>query len=347
MSEFSGRDDFDLRRVVTEVDFKMGRRADQSASGCADPDEDSLGVRSLLGQFTAGGPATADPADEEPNSVRDGAATAHDVNGAEIRRRDAPPPVPARPADCEPAPGESTPQPPVLTGTAPTDVAPPESLDWRDAAEPSTGTESSGHGLAARRSPPREQTAADRSASVDDARPSVASARPSLARRPRVVVPAVAAAVLVAVVLGVSSGGSGAVRDPRTATASQTNAFDLTAVLGQALRGVSSELGSLARAVPSTRHKPLSTDHVGSGHARRRTQVTRSAPRASRSTAAAQRSATASPTPENQNYTRPSTASPSTTSAQQHAATSNSGSSAGPTNQGPLGGIGSCVQGCS
>ncbi|WP_249011253.1 hypothetical protein [Conexibacter sp. DBS9H8] len=66
MNEFSGNGDFDLRRVVTEVDFQARRRAAESPSQSVDPDEDSLGARSLLGQFTAGAHSASDSAQQAP-----------------------------------------------------------------------------------------------------------------------------------------------------------------------------------------------------------------------------------------------------------------------------------------
>ena len=247
MSEFSGRDDFDLRRVVTEVDFQTGRRADESSSDCADPDEDSLGARSLLGQFTASSPATDDSAHRETqHTVRNGAATAHDLGGAEIRWRDAPPPVPARPADCEHSPIDSTPQPPPPTVTAVPDAEPERSLDWRDAAEASTRTVTDS--MSGRRLPSRDRLAVDGSAAVGDARRWLASL-------PRVLVPAVAVAVRLGRRPRCERRGFRRSARPRTATANQANAFDLTAVLSRAVGGISSDLHSLARAVPSARHK--------------------------------------------------------------------------------------------
>ena len=64
--------------------------------------------------------------------------------------------------------------------------------------------------------------------------------------------PAVAVALLLAVVVGLS-GGSGALRDPGTATASEVNGVDLAAVLSRALGDISSDLHTIARAVPSAR----------------------------------------------------------------------------------------------
>ena len=220
MSEFSGRGDFDLRRVVTEVDFQTRRRGDESSSECADPDEDSLGARSLLGQFTAGSLATADPAHQGGHAVHSGAATMHDIDGAEIRWRDAPPEVSDTPSGREIRPVDSTPPPPVPTGTATPDVEPLTSLGWRDAAEPSTDTESSRHDVAPRNSRSRDQLLVAGSAAVG-------VRRAALARLSKMVAPAVAVAILVAIVL-VASGDSGAVRHP-AATATKVNAVQPTA----------------------------------------------------------------------------------------------------------------------
>ncbi len=63
MSDSQHRDEFDLSRVVTEVNFQTRRRADRSEPECAEPDEEELGARSLLGQFTAAGPRTMDAGD--------------------------------------------------------------------------------------------------------------------------------------------------------------------------------------------------------------------------------------------------------------------------------------------
>jgi hypothetical protein len=95
MSDFRGRDDFDLSRVVTKVNFHTGRRANGSAPECAEPDADGLGAKSLLDQFTAAGPPTSDPPRSED--------------------------LPYRP------PTDSSPQPPPHDGEA--------GLDWRHRPE--------------------------------------------------------------------------------------------------------------------------------------------------------------------------------------------------------------------
>jgi hypothetical protein len=119
--------------------------------------------------------------------------------------------------------------------------------------------------------------------------------------------------------------------------------------LSTTIAAVTSEFHALARAVPPAHrashppHKPRR--HHASRHTR--VPVQRHARVVSEQSNAAQAPPASTPTPQTQSYTPPATSAASSTSHTSTGSQTSSSQPAGPTRSSPLGGIGSCVSGCT
>jgi hypothetical protein len=206
-----------------------------------------------------------------------------------------------------------------------------------------TGTADLSEDAAGRRQPSRSARRRSRAAAA----PATKSKR-----RPLVVAAVGAGVIAAGIVLVLSLGSAGGARHAPARSASIASArlsspsiasfaSSLRSTIGMVereLRLVAVRAGARARhAQPKAKHRP---SHSGRHQA--------SAPHET----AAQRggpAATSVTSPQEQTYTQAQ--SPGTSSSQSSAITQSSSSSpsqpAGPTNAGPLGGIGSCVRGCS
>ena len=120
------------------------------------------------------------------------------------------------------------------------------------------------------------------------------------------------------------------------------------ATLSATIAAVTSELHALARAVPPahrTSHRPRRPRR---DHASRHLRIQQHSPAVSeRSTTAAQTTPASTPAPQTPSYTPPPTSSASSTSHTSTGSQTSSSQPAGPTRSSPLGGIGSCVSGCT
>lgn len=166
-------------------------------------------------------------------------------------------------------------------------------------------------------------------------------------RRARMVALPCGLVASVAIVIVLSNGGNHLVGTHRAAAVSPTvHAPSLSPLLA-----IPNTIGAVvARLGATTSHRTIASKraHRATKHRRAPTrhavQPARTAPaQQSAPTSYTSSSGTSSP---GSAYTPPSTASTSQSSSTGASSSSRSGQSAGPTNAGPLGGIGSCVKGC-
>jgi hypothetical protein len=188
---------------------------------------------------------------------------------------------------------------------------------------------------------------------VARARSAIAAKRPGRAVWTRTAAAAIAVLSVVAVSL---LGTRGSPRQPHSSTSNAALTADQKTPLSGALRptieAIAVQLRALARAVPTApapRKLPRrhAAQHAHTASQRHTTAVSATAAVAAGAGAHTQSNPAVGPAPETQtSSSTPANTTSHTTAGSQTPAT-NSGQHAGPTNSNPLGGIGSCVSGCT
>jgi hypothetical protein len=144
---------------------------------------------------------------------------------------------------------------------------------------------------------------------------------------------------------------SGPHQRPESSTTNARVATGQNNPLGDALNGataaVAPELRALARAASPTHRASHPPRRRRRRHPSRHLPVQKHPAAGSERSTARQTSPITTPAPQTQNYTPPATSAASSTSHTSTGSPTSSSQLAGPTRSSPLGGIGSCVSGCS